>query len=320
MVLWSLFFLAMLAVAVYANVLPHAELSSKLMEKTKMHYFANAGVERAIFEAENDDTELYDSLYDSWSNNDAAFNNVAIDGGTFSAIKDGAVPGDKPQYGLTDEEGKININKASQQVLKNLFEKVAQVEPEEADAIADSIIDWRDEDDVAHKNGKEDDYYRSLEHPYHCKNSDFEVNEELLEVGGVTPEMFNKIKNYITVYGEGAVNVNTASIPVMLSLGMDEGLAEKIINFRAVSSPRKEGAATEGVFTDASSIIELLTKVESLSGDEVAQMQRIVPLLGVRSDNFKGNITGSYVHEGRVETIVFVYDRKERIVKSWRET
>ena len=50
LVLWSLFILAMLAVAVYAYVLPHAELSGRLMERTKMHYFANAGVERAIFE------------------------------------------------------------------------------------------------------------------------------------------------------------------------------------------------------------------------------------------------------------------------------
>lgn len=317
-VLWSLFFLAMLAVAVQAYVMPFAELSGKLMNRTQRHYFANAGVERAIFEIENDDTDLYDSLYDSWSNNDAAFNHVAIQGGTFSALKDALRPGDKPQYGLMDEEAKININKASQQVLKNLFEKIAQVDPEEADAIADSIIDWRDEDDVKQKNGKENDYYQALGQPYDCKNSDFEIKEELLKVGGVTPEMFDKIKDCITVYGEGAVNINTASLPVLVSLGMEDSLAERILKFRAGSGSKQDGETPEGVFTDASPITDLLNKTESLSGDEIAQMQSVLPLLGVRSNNFKGTIEGSY-RGGKTEKIVFVYDRKERIVKSWRE-
>jgi len=311
--------LALLAVAVHAYVMPYAALSGKLMDRTQMHYFANAGVERAIFEVENDDTELYDSLRDSWSSNDAAFDHVAIQGGTFSAIKDAALPGDKPQYGLMDEEGKININKASQQVLKNLFEKVAQVETEEADAIADSIIDWRDEDDNPHKNGKENDYYQSLEPSYDCKNSDFEVKEELLLVGGILPEMFDKIKGHITVYGDGAVNVNTASIPVLVSLGMDEPLAEKIVKFCAGARTKEDSETPEGIFTDVASITDLLIKAESLSGDEIAQMQRIGPLMGVKSDHFKGNVTGSSASGGKEEKVVFVYDRKERIVKSWRE-
>ena len=319
MVLWSLFFLAMLAVAVCAYVMPRAELSSKLLDRTRKHYFANAGVERAIFEVENDDTELYDSLRDSWSTQDAAFNHVAIDGGTFSVMKDGTLLGDKPQYGLMDENAKININKASQQVLKNLFEKVARVESEEAEAIADSIIDWRDKDDEAHNHGKENDYYRSLEQPYDCKNSDFEVKEELLLVGGVTREMFDKVKDHITVYGEGAVNINTASVPVLVSLGLDEVLAEKVAHFRDAPSSNKDGEVPEGVFTDASAITDLLNKAEPLSGDEAVQIQRVLPLLGVRSDNFRGIIAGSSARGGRTEKIEFVYDRKERIVKSWRE-
>lgn len=284
-----------------------------------MYYFANAGVERAIFEIENDNTELYDSLRDSWSHNDAAFSNVAINGGIFSVVKDGIVPGEPPQYGLTDEERKISLNKAPQQVLKNLFEKGAGVEPDEADAIADSIIDWRDEDDVVHKKGKENDYYRSLDRPYDCKNSDFEVKEELLWVAGVTPEMFDKIKNQITVYGEGAVNVNTAGVPVLVSLGLDKDLAEKVIHFRDVPSSRKDDEIPKGVFTDDVSIADLLSKTESLSRDEIVQIQRVLPLLGVRSNNFKGNVLGFYLREGRAEKIVFVYDRKEQILKSWRE-
>ncbi|MFH0986379.1 MAG: general secretion pathway protein GspK [Candidatus Omnitrophota bacterium] len=318
-VLWSLFFLAMLAVSVHGYVMPYAELSGTLMRRTQARCFANAGVERAIFEVENDNTDLYDSLRDSWSRNNAAFNHVAIAGGTFSALKDTAGASDEPQYGLTDEEGKININTASQAVLKNLFEKIAHVDPRDADAIADSIIDWRDKDDVPGKDGKENDYYQSLEQPYDCKNSPFEVKEELLLVGGITPEIFEKIKDYVTIYGDGVVNVNTASVPVLVSLGMDETVAEKVLHFRARPSSKKEGEVPEGVFTDESLIADLLGAAEHLSGDEIAQVQRVAPLLGVRSNNFSGHIVGSYVHAGKTEKVSFVYDRKEQIVKSWRE-
>jgi general secretion pathway protein K len=318
-VLWSLFFLAMLAVAVHAYVMPYAEVSGKLVGRTQMHYFANAGVERAIFEIENDDTELYDSLYDSWSNNDAAFNNVAINGGAYTVVKEAVPSGTKLQYGLTDEEGRININKATQPVLKNLFEKIAAVEAEEAEAIADSIIDWRDKDDGLHANGKENDYYQSLDQPYDCKNSDFETVTELLWVGGVTPQMFDKIKDCITVYGEGSVNVNTAGVPVLVSLGMEEALAERIVNFRAGASPAKEGETPSNVFTDDASVATVLATAGQLSGDEIAQLQRVTPFLGVRSNNFRGRVIGSYMPGGRTETISFVYDRQEKTVKYWRE-
>ncbi len=318
-VLWSVFLLAMLAVAIHAYVTPYLGLSGKLMDRTKMYYFANAGVERAIFEVENDDTELYDGLRDSWSSNDAAFNNVSIGGGVFSAIKDPASPDAASQYGLMDEEGKININRASQQVLKNLFEKIAQADPKDADALADSVIDWRDADDGAHKDGKENDYYESLEHPYSCKNSDFEVKEELLLVAGVTPEIFDAVKDHITIYGEGTVNVNTASIPALVSLGLDEALAAKIVHFRDGAGLEKDGEAPEGVFTNDASIVDLLSKAEHLSGSEIAQVQRVAPLLGVKSNNFRGNITGAYALGGKTEKIAFVYDRTEQVVKYWRE-
>lgn len=145
------------------------------------------------------------------------------------------------------------------------------------------------------------------------------MKEELLWVAGVTPEMFDKIKNQITVYGEGVVNVNTADVPVLVSLGLDKELAEKVVRFRDVPSSRKDDEIPEGVFTDDVSIADLLSKTESLSRDEIVQIQRVLPLLGVRSNNFKGNVLGFYLREGRAEKIVFVYDRKEQILKSWRE-
>jgi general secretion pathway protein K len=56
--------------------------------------------------------------------------------------------------------------------------------------IVDSIIDWRDCDSDALPNGAEDEYYLSLARPHRAKNDFFDSPEELLQVRGVTPEIF----------------------------------------------------------------------------------------------------------------------------------
>jgi type II secretory pathway component PulK len=318
--MWSLFFLAILAVAVNSYVWPQLEFSSRLLGNVKMCYLANAGVERAILEVENDSTEDYDSLHDSWSDNDGAFNNVPLGSGSFSVIKTASSPDSGKQYGLTDEESRININKASSDVLKKLLVEAAGVASDEAESIADSIVDWRDEDDSLSKNGKENGYYEYLSEPYQCKNGSFECPEELLMVGGMTRGIFDKIKDHITIYGDGTVNVNTAGVMTLAALGMDVSLAEKIVAFRdEKSSEEKEGVASSGVFTDASQITDALNKTQGLSGDEIGQLARAAATLGVKSNNFRGTSAGSLGRGNRSKKITFIYDREDKIIKYWRE-
>ena len=56
--------------------------------------------------------------------------------------------------------------------------------------IIDSIIDWRDCDDEAQLNGAESDYYLGLARPHRAKNGFFDSPEELMQIRGVTPEIF----------------------------------------------------------------------------------------------------------------------------------
>lgn len=317
--LWSLFFLAMLAVAVNSYVRPQLELSGKLLGRTKMYYLARAGVERAILEIENDITPDYDSLYDSWSVNDEAFNDVVLGGGTFSAVKSSPAEGAGQLYGLTDEESKININKAPQYVLKNLFEKEAGLGADEAGAIADCILDWVDQDDSLHKDGKESDYYEFLSEPYPCKNGYFEAPEELLLVSGMTREIFDKVKYLITIYGNGTVNVNTAGARVLTALGLSEEAASQIISFREAGSSESAGEVPNNVFTDASSIATVLSNAGAGAGSDAGDLARASAMLGVKSDSFRGVIKGAWAREGRAQDITFVYDRVDKLIKYWRE-
>jgi DNA uptake protein ComE-like DNA-binding protein len=87
----------------------------------------------------------------------------------------------QPDFGIDDEGSKVNINTASRDMLLKLPGMTAEV--------ADSIIDWRDEDENPGENGAESSYYQSLSRPYACKNAPFETTEELLLVKGMTPEL-----------------------------------------------------------------------------------------------------------------------------------
>lgn len=58
------------------------------------------------------------------------------------------------------------------------------------------------------------------------------VKEDILLLEGAAQEVYSAFKNVITVFGVGEVNINTAGIQALYCLGMDEGLAAKIMEFR----------------------------------------------------------------------------------------
>ena len=90
-----------------------------------------------------------------------------------------------------------------------------------ADIIVDSILDWKDADDLHRLNGAESDYYLSLPNPYRAKDANFDTLEELLLVRGVTPEILygggetKGIIQYLTLRPDSSftINVNVAAAP-----------------------------------------------------------------------------------------------------------
>jgi general secretion pathway protein K len=113
-----------------------------------------------------------------------------------------AVPFGQGQFDVKigNESGKVNINRANQAFLKILLGRF-DLKDSDKDVIVDSILDWRDKDNLHRLNGAEDDYYRSLPTPYDCKDDDFDSVEELLMVRGITPEIFyGGLKDMVTIY------------------------------------------------------------------------------------------------------------------------
>jgi len=287
-----------------AYINPQLSLASKLKERAKGYYLAKAGVKKAIQTVAVDETPGYDALKEL--RNDKEFKEKTLDEGVFS-------------IDLADEERKININKASFDVLKRYFEIAAEVNAKETAGIADSIIDWRDADNDAREFGAENSYYQALSSPYPCQNKDFEVIEELLLVKGIDREIFDKVKNSITVYGQGVVNINTAEKIILESLGMSDTLAEKVIHFRN-DEDGAQGTEDDKVFDNVSSIVDDLHKVEDLSQEEINQLSSVIGsgLISVTSDNFTGKSTGKLKNRATLTGITFIFGRDKKI-KAWRE-
>jgi len=303
-VLWSLFFLASLAVAINLYVWPRMDLAGRLLSRTKIRYLAEAGAKRVILEIKYDENVSYDTLKEPWSK---AFEGVNLGDGMFTVA-------------VVDEERKININKAPYPVLKNVFEVIGGTTSQEAEDIAASIIDWRDEDDDPGDGGAEKGYYSILKLEYPCKNRNFEILEELFLVKGITQEIFSKVKDSITVHGSGAVNVNTADELVLRCLEMDEGLVEKIIHFRS-GYDGDDATADDNVFEDSGTIAKVLSEEEGMTGPENSRILKLVGsgLLSVSSDNFYGCSIGQFEDRAGSAKVSFVFDRRKNMITYWRE-
>ena len=71
------------------------------------------------------------------------------------------------------------------------------------------MIDWRDCDSETLPNGAEDDYYLGQRRAHRAKNGYFDSVEELLQVRGVTPEIFfgsegrPGLRDVFTIYPKG---------------------------------------------------------------------------------------------------------------------
>lgn len=134
----------------------------------------------------------------------------------------------------------------------------------------DAIADWIDEDNSPHPSGAEADWYRTQKQPVQPHNKPLTTLEEIKRIKGVA-EVFDKIRPFVTVYGDmptGApaapINVNTASLEVLQSLDerIDETLAKRIIEHRA-STPFKNAAELAQVPGMESITTSLLTKIST---------------------------------------------------------
>jgi general secretion pathway protein K len=238
MVLWILMILMVIVFSF--SYMSRTEIYATMSFKGGIEnkFLAEAGLERGIMEL------FYRQFYRSqtvdiegreiWKTDDTPYQGQVGDG--LYTVR------------ITDEMAKVDINTVSEVVLKNLFLNLG-VQAEEVDIIVDSIMDWKDPDDLHRLHGAESDYYMSLPNPYKARDANFDTLEELLLVKGMTPEILygtNQKKgaiDFLTLYSkQGQININSAPKEVLMSIpGITPELADAIIERRKDAAIKNMG-------------------------------------------------------------------------------
>ena len=99
--------------------------------------------------------------------------------------------------------------------------------------LADAIADWADADDDPRPHGAERDWYRAQTSPRVPRNGPFATPAELALVRGLDAAVLARLRPYVSVAGEHAVDPNTASREVLLAVLDDAATVERIIAARA---------------------------------------------------------------------------------------
>lgn len=336
--IWAICFLSTLAVILGLGVRQKLQLVRRLDERDKLRLVIAAGIKRAIVQIRQDKANSFTSFQDTCANDPSTFKEMAIGDGYVSIRYDflddasssrreptgrGEPAGGqaKIRYGLIDEERKVNVNTSDSEVMERLFEFLLGGDETRAQDLAAAITDWRDADSELSTpvGSAEDSFYRNLTYnPYEAKDAPLEALDELRLVKDMDANSMEKLKDYLTVFGDGKININTAPKAVLWALGMSPYLADKVMAYRS-GKDKVFGTEDDNVFKSAPNIVSDLSQFISLSDSEVADLTRIVDqFLKVQSENYMVRAVAHLNNRRNTAEAVAVVDRGGDILY-WHE-
>ena len=244
-VLWVLVLLSALATEFAFSMRTEVNATRNYKEDVESYYLARAGIQLAMAELLKE--ARFHSIHPTYGfiagipkqfkaeKSEKEISEYEIVNRTDIELGNGTVT-----YQITDENGKTNINRASREVLIKILSASGIKIGEQQDVIADSILDWIDEDDEHRLNGAESDYYQSLPNSYNAKNEPFDSLDELLRVKGINREIlygtenegfsnegnFLGLINFITIQDIRIFNPNTAHLEALRIYYADEKIPE----------------------------------------------------------------------------------------------
>jgi len=322
-VLWLSALLGLFTLSIGYTVRQKIKMIERIEARRSLRLAAESGVQRGLWAIHRPPVseQKADAFNSGWANDDKIFKEVLFQQTSTSVVKfDGVQPEAGAVYGLTDEESKINVNRLKDpEVLRRLVLYTAGATEEEAGVIADSILDWIDSDDHVNASGAENLYYRGLKRPLVPKNAPLDTLEELLYVRGVTPGLYERFSRHLTLFGDGKVNLNTASEPILLAMGFDQVTVDTLVAYRQ-GADRKRATRDDGVFYNPSELLALVQGANATSENPDNTLENLLSrgLFKVTSDYFEVRSIASRKSGQEQLTAKAVISRQHGI-QSWSE-
>jgi general secretion pathway protein K len=153
---------------------------------------------------------------------------------TLRLIADGRVyttqfEGTTIEVRVTDERGKLDINAADEPTLIRLLIQNG-VDANDAGLLAAAIKDWTDDDEIQRANGAEWDSYEAAGLAVGPANRAFIMDEELLQVIGMSWDLYKLLEPGLTVHS-GAAQPDPAFAPVEALMALPDMSREDAANF-----------------------------------------------------------------------------------------
>ncbi len=191
-VLWVLSILTMLVAAAETLSFGSAQRERRALDAAQADAALDAGVVRAVLGIADPRPQM------RWRV-DGAAQQFELDGQTIRVT-------------IQDEFGRIDLNAADGSLLNQLL-RSAGVAEQAADALTDSILDWRGRSsDLRRLHGASAADYVKAGLPYQPRHGAFQSVDELRLVLGMSPPLFARIRPALTVYSHHPA-IDTAIAP-----------------------------------------------------------------------------------------------------------
>jgi len=363
LILWIVIVLSLIAYSLLFQTTTETTMTSLRRRQLRAEALARSGFAKAIVDLRNDlifdtseEAKLFDAEGDVWARPEE---------GKLQSYPDDRFEGDEEKGFFNtyvyDESGLLNLNRFSPQnmmILQKICEHIGY-EEEDAALVAAAIVDWRDFDEIpalpSAASNKEGIAYAVLKgeaegteedpdevQPLVLRNENFLSTDELLEVFGVTPDLYFGpgtpeaeyynalrppmegdrfrieepkrrgdepvlgLRDYLTVYNNAVLNINTAPAHVLAAFAEaagstdGESWGERVVNTRR--SNREEDIDNDNAFTDLNDV-----QSDAEVGGVVAVGQNMYPV-SVNSNYFRIVSIGEY--QGTRSKLVAVVHRE----------
>jgi general secretion pathway protein K len=243
--LWVLLILSLLIGAFAFDMHIEAGITSFYRKRLRAQYLAIAGIEYAkLVMAQS--FKVSEEFQDEDMEEDVYIRALNLSRGMgVSGISQELGEG-RFSVDIMPEQGRRNVNTISDEDWNEVFDQ-SGVPQDKWDELIACFRDWVDADDDHRLLGAESDDPFYTRRGYECKNAPVDTVDELLLIKGfshsllyggpsefVEGETLTGIAGWLTVWGDGKVNVNTASREVLLTIpGLEDFDVDDILLERA---------------------------------------------------------------------------------------